>query len=293
MHTGEALALFHSHADSFVITNDFWSGQFLWAMAMNHSQVSCRHSWGSSSRSLLAFVYALGMSVTIPCAAVTCDYHVKVSPRTHEQLRDKKTLCCALTSWSTVSHMAGGALPTASGVPGVVVFCCEPGPVIANVLELSRKEKICSLLFAIRYVQQARSFSVLPRSPVRSSAVPRSETEEKRRAVSVRQSNSKVHRFLVAATDAIHSLSSQISVSEFYPTVQGSGRSPSSLCTSLVSQTILEFGNHCLWFRTSAVRKKCDDFLTSEKVAHETRRRCLINAIPEGDYMYFPDVLLA
>ena len=24
MHTGESLALFHSHADSFVITNDFW-----------------------------------------------------------------------------------------------------------------------------------------------------------------------------------------------------------------------------------------------------------------------------
>ena len=71
MHTGESLALFHSHADSFVITNDFWSGQFLWATAMNLSQVSCRHSWGSSSRSLLAFVYALGMSATIPCAAVT------------------------------------------------------------------------------------------------------------------------------------------------------------------------------------------------------------------------------
>ena len=142
MHTGESLALFHSHADSFVLTNDFWSGQFLWAMAMDLSQMSCRHSWGSSSRSLLAFVCALGMSATIPCAAVTCDYHVKVSPRTHEQLRDKKTLCCALTSWSTVSHMAGGALPTASGDPGVVVFCCEPGPVIANVLELSRRRNL-------------------------------------------------------------------------------------------------------------------------------------------------------
>ena len=97
MHTGESLALFHSHADSFVITNDFWSGQFLWATAMNLSQVSCRHSWGSSSRSLLAFVCALNMSATIPRAAVTCDYHVTVSPRTHEQLRDKKTLCCAFT----------------------------------------------------------------------------------------------------------------------------------------------------------------------------------------------------
>ena len=30
------------------------SGQFLWATAMNLSQVSCRHSWRSSSRSLLA-----------------------------------------------------------------------------------------------------------------------------------------------------------------------------------------------------------------------------------------------
>ena len=29
------------------------------------------------------------------------------------------------------------ALPTTSGDPGVVVFCCEPGPVIANILELS------------------------------------------------------------------------------------------------------------------------------------------------------------
>ena len=108
MHTGESLALFHSHADSFVITNDFWSGQFLWATAMNLSQVSCRHSWGSSGRSLLVFVCALNMSATIPRAAVTCDYHVTVSPRTHEQLRDKKTLCCAFTPWSTVSHMDGG-----------------------------------------------------------------------------------------------------------------------------------------------------------------------------------------
>ena len=136
MHTGEALALFHSHADSFVITNDFWSGQFLWATAMNLSQVSCRHSWGSSSRSLLAFVCALGMSATIPCAAVTCDYHVKVSPRTHEQLRDKKTLCCALTSWSTVSHMAGctsctfvmlaqSAFPLCRPIRGVLYCWCE------------------------------------------------------------------------------------------------------------------------------------------------------------------------
>ena len=69
------------------------------------------------------------------------------------------------------------ALPTTSGDPGVVVFCCEPGPVIANVLELS--EKICSFLFAVLYVQQARSLSVFPRSPVRSSAVPRSDTDEK------------------------------------------------------------------------------------------------------------------
>ena len=69
------------------------------------------------------------------------------------------------------------ALPTTSGDPGVVVFCCEPGPVLANVLELSRR-KICSLLFAVQYVQQARSLSVLPRSPVKSSAVPRSDTEE-------------------------------------------------------------------------------------------------------------------
>ena len=100
--------MFHSHADSFIITDDFWSGQVLWATAMNLSQVSCRHSWGSSSRSLLEFVCALGMSATIPRAAVTCDYHVTMSPRTHVQLRDNKTLYCALTPWSTVSHMAGG-----------------------------------------------------------------------------------------------------------------------------------------------------------------------------------------
>ena len=60
---------------------------------------------------------------------------------------------------------------------------------------------------------------------------------------------------------------------KFYPTVQGSGRSPSSLlCASLLSQTIRGVGNHCLWFPTSAVRK-CDDFLTSEKVAHEEKLR--------------------
>ena len=87
--------------------DNFWSGQFLWATAMNLSQVSYRHSWGSTSRSLLAFVCALGMSATIPRAAVTCDYHVTVSPRIHEQLRDKRTLCYAFTPWSTVSHMAG------------------------------------------------------------------------------------------------------------------------------------------------------------------------------------------
>ena len=102
----------------------------------NLSQVSCRHSWGSSSRSLLAFVCVLGMSATIPCAAVTCDYHVKVCPRTHEQLRDKKTLCCALTSWSTVSHMAGGtsctfvmlaqsAFPLCRPIRGVLYCWCE------------------------------------------------------------------------------------------------------------------------------------------------------------------------
>ena len=69
------------------------------------------------------------------------------------------------------------ALPTTSGDPGVVVFCCEPGPVIA--MSLSSREEICSLLFAVQYVQQAQSLSVLPRSPVRSSAVPRSDTDGK------------------------------------------------------------------------------------------------------------------
>ena len=128
MHTGESLALFHSHADSFVITNDFWSDQFLWATAMNFffSQVSCRHSWGSSSRSLLAFICALGMSATIPRAAVTCDYHVTVSPRTHEQLRDKETLCCALTSWSTVSRMAGGTSCTFEMLAQRAFPLCRP-----------------------------------------------------------------------------------------------------------------------------------------------------------------------
>ena len=106
MHTDESLAMFHSHADSFIITNDFWSDQFLWATAMNLSQVSCRRSWGSSSRLLLEFVCALGKSATIPRAAVTLDYHVTVSPRTHEHLRDNKTLYCALTPWSTVSPVA-------------------------------------------------------------------------------------------------------------------------------------------------------------------------------------------
>ena len=182
--------------------------------------------------------------------------HVKVSPRTHEQASRQEdfVLCFDLMVPRCRTWLAARCLRPAA-TQASVVFCCEPGPVIAHVLELSEGE-ICSLLFAIRYVQQARSFSVLPRSPVRSSAVPRSETEGKRRAVSVRQSNSMVHSFSYAATDAIHSLSSQISVSEFYRRYRESGRSPSSLlCTSLLSQTILEFGNHCLWFRTSAVRK--------------------------------------
>ena len=185
--------------------------------------------------------------------------------------------------WQTWAHHQVNGLPRHSHVTAsvhnvdlakcVVVSLDQSSPMSLS----SREGEICSLLFAVRYVQQARSFSVLPRSPVRSSAVPRSDTDgknkTKKRAASVRHSTSMVHRFLVAATDAIHSLSSQISVSEFYPTVQGSGRSPSSLlCTSLLSQTIREFGNHCLWFRTSAVRK-CDDFLTSEKVAHEKRLR--------------------
>ena len=44
-----------------------------------------------------------------------------------------------------------------SGDTGVVEFCCGPGPVIANILELSSPEgEICSLRFAVRYVQQAR-----------------------------------------------------------------------------------------------------------------------------------------
>ena len=44
------------------------------------------------------------------------------------------------------------ALPTTSGDPGVVVFCCEPGPVIANILELSRRRNLllafCSTICA-------------------------------------------------------------------------------------------------------------------------------------------------
>ena len=44
MHTGEALALFHSHADSFVITNDFWYVSVLVNNGNESSQVSCRHS---------------------------------------------------------------------------------------------------------------------------------------------------------------------------------------------------------------------------------------------------------
>ena len=44
-----------------------------------------------------------------------------------------------------------------SGNTGVVVFCCGPGPVVANIFELSSPEgEICSLRFAVRYVQHAR-----------------------------------------------------------------------------------------------------------------------------------------
>ena len=131
------MALFHSHADSFVITNDFWSGQFLWATAMNLSQVSCRHSWGSTSRSLLAFCLCTWHECHYSSRSSHITYHVTVSPRTHEQLRDKKTLCCAFTPWSTVSHMAGGtsctfvmltqsAFPLCRPIPGILYCWLQP-----------------------------------------------------------------------------------------------------------------------------------------------------------------------
>ena len=81
---------------------------------------------GSSSHSLLKFVCALGMSATFPRAAVTCDYHVTVSPRTHEQLRVNRTLYCALTPWSTVSHMAGGTSCTFVMVAQSASRCVVP-----------------------------------------------------------------------------------------------------------------------------------------------------------------------
>ena len=41
------------------------------------------------------------------------------------------------------------ALPTTSADPGVVVFCCEPGPVLANVLDLSKRRNL--LLAFLQY----------------------------------------------------------------------------------------------------------------------------------------------
>ena len=76
---------------------------------------------------------------------------------------------------------------------------------------------------------------------------------------------------------------------KFYPTVQGSGRSPSSLlCASPLSQTIRGVGNHCLWFPTSAVR---NDFLTSEKVAHEEKLRVWSTPLQKVTTCTFPTSL--
>ena len=45
------------------------------------SQVSCRHSWGSTGRSLLAFICALGIRATIPSRSSHITYHVTVSSK--------------------------------------------------------------------------------------------------------------------------------------------------------------------------------------------------------------------
>ena len=166
MHTGESLALFHSHA-----------GQFLYETAMNLSQVSCTHSWGSTSRSLLAFVCALGMSATIPRAAVTCDYHVTVSPRTHEQLRDKRTLCYAFTPWSTVSHMAGDTSCTFVMLAQSAFPLCRPIRGFLYCWLQPRCDPPTNLLFGraltLRSWRPGQSQLTTRRRPVRSTDIPR------------------------------------------------------------------------------------------------------------------------
>ena len=98
--------------------------------------------------------------------------------------------------------------PLFNGNTSVVEFCCGPGPVIANILKLSLPEgEICSLRFAVQYVRRHASLSET--SPVRSSAVPRSETAEKRNtsvgvAASVGGQSEWIHMVLVAAADVMH-----------------------------------------------------------------------------------------
>ena len=137
MHTGESLALF-SQPCRLLRYHE-------WLLVRSVLVGNGNESFASVLQTFLGVLksFATGiclctyMSATIPRAAVTCDYHVTVSPRTHEQLRDKKTLCCVFTPWFTVSHMAGGtsctfvmlaqsAFPLCRPIRGILSCWLEP-----------------------------------------------------------------------------------------------------------------------------------------------------------------------
>ena len=107
--------------------------------------------------------------------------------------------------------------------------------------------------FAVRLNNKYASLAELARSPVRSSAVPRSAMDGKK-SMSVgspHQSGSQPPCVLMVfvAADVIHSLSRPISELEIYPTVLEFYRSLSTLTSALSRQTIRRFGNHCHWFQ--------------------------------------------
>ena len=97
----------------------------------------------------------------------------------------------------------------------------------------------------------------------------------------------------VAAADVIHSLSRQISESEIYPTVQEFYRSLSTLTSALLRQTIRRFGNHCLWFQWSAVRKLWRLFLHIGRVGAQEKGSVFPHNTSECDFMCFPGILVA
>ena len=149
--------------------------------------------------------------------------------------------------------------PVATKRRGILVWVLGQ----SSPISLSSHEEgdICSLRFAVRLCNRYASLTDLARSPVRSSAVPRSATDGKKStsvgvASSVEQSTSmRSCSFRCSGGRDTQFLSRQISEPEIFPTVQEHYRSLSTLTSALLRQTIRRFGNHCLWFQWSAVRK--------------------------------------